>query len=457
MFDRLVIFQRLRARIDWLRARVAHTETLAQLAMLGVVCGLLSGVVIIAFRLLIEGAQGLILPESGPESYEDLSVLSRFLLPLAGGVLLGLLFHFLTPDLRQVGVVHILDRLASQQGRLPGTNAVVQFIGGAISIACGHSVGREGPSIHLGAASGSLAGQALGVRSTSLRVLAGCGVAAAIAAAFNTPLAGVVFAMEVVMMEYSVAGFAPVILAAVSATALSQLMYGSAPAFEVPSIAMGSLLELPYILAMGIVIGMIAASFILLVRLFATRFAHWPVWRRLSFAGALVGMLAVPIPQIMSVGYDTVNAALVGNIVGPLLAGILVFKLVATAASVGLGLPGGLIGPSLVLGAAAGGVIGLVGQSIAPTEASSSGLYALLGMGAMMASVLQAPLSALIAVLELTDNPNVLMPGMLAIITATLTSRILFRQPSVYTVLLRANGPVDGAPTVTPEPGQPRT
>jgi chloride channel protein, CIC family len=432
--------RRLRHTLDALRLRLARAEALPQLATLGIICGLLTGIVIVAFRMLIEVSQSLFLPGADPENYEGLATIWRFLLPFAGGLVLGLVFQFLPAESRHVGVVHVMERLSYHQGRLPWRNAIVQFLGGALSIISGHSVGREGPAIHLGAASGSLAGRYLGLPNNSLRVLAGCGVAAAIAAAFNTPLAGVVFAMEVVIMEYTVAGFAPVILAAVSATALSQIVFGSAPAFTVPNIALGSLYELPFILALGMAIGALAAAFIVITGFFAARFKNVPVWLRLTAAGALTGLLALGVPEIMSIGYDTVNAALLGQLAIVALGGIVVFKLVATAAGIGLGLPGGLIGPVLVLGAAAGGVLGIFGQWLAPTEASSPGLYVLLGMGAMMAGALQAPLAALTAVLELTGNPHIIMPGMLAVIAASLTARVVFHQPSVYMALLRSRG-----------------
>ena len=432
--------RRLRHTFDSLRVRLARAEALPQLATLGVICGLLTGIVIIAFRMLIEVSQSLFLPGTNPENYEGLTMAWRFLLPLAGGLVLGLVFQFLPAESRNVGVVHVMERLSYHQGRLPLRNAIVQFLGGAVSIIAGHSVGREGPAIHLGAASGSVAGRHLGLPNNSLRVLAGCGVAAAIAAAFNTPLAGVVFAMEVVIMEYTVAGFAPVILAAVSATALSQIVYGSAPAFTLPNIALGSLFELPFILVLGMAIGALAAAFTVITGFFAARTKSVPVWVRLTAAGALTGLLALLVPEIMSIGYDTVNAALLGQLTQVALGGIVVFKLLATAAGVGLGLPGGLIGPVLVLGATAGSILGIAGQTLVPGHASTPGLYALLGMGAMMAGALQAPLAALTAVLELTGNPNIIMPGMLAVIAATLTARVVFNQPSVYIVLLRGRG-----------------
>jgi CIC family chloride channel protein len=401
---------------------VSRAEALPQLAMLGIITGLISGGVIIAFRLVIELSQGAFLPGGDPENYEGLTTTTRFLLPLGGGLLLGLLFQFLPARRRQVGVVHVMERLYYHQGRMPFRNALVQFIGGAVSIITGQSVGREGPAIHLGAASGSLPGQYGGLPNNSLRVLTSCGVAAAIAAMFNTPLAGVIFAMEVVMMEYTVVGFAPVILAAVSATALSELMYGSHPAFQLPPVSLGSLIELPYILLIGLVIGGLSTAFIFLVRETAARLGFLPIWVRMTLAGLVVGLLAIPAPQIMSIGYDTVNAALIGELAFGVLVLVMVCKIVATAGCVGLGIPGGMIGPVVFVGALAGGALGMIGQTIAPTETSSSGLYALLGMGAMMAGTLQAPLAALTA------------------IAATITARAVFRQPSVYHALLRARG-----------------
>jgi len=426
--------------LDRLRLRVSRAEALPQLAALGIVCGLLSGAVILALRWVIETTQAGFLPGADPENYEALDAVTRFLLPLAGGLLLGMLFHFMPAAARHTGVVHVMERLYYHQGRLPLRNALLQFVGAALSIITGQSVGREGPAIHLGAASGSLPGQWLGLPNNSLRVLTGCGVAAAIAAMFNTPLAGVIFAMEVVMMEYTVIGFAPVILSAVGATALSRLVYGPEPAFEIPVLQLGSLLELPYIVLLGIVVGALGALFVAVMRGFATRFSFLPVWARLTLAGALVGVLALPAPQIMSIGYDTVNAALLGELAFSALLLIAACKLLATAGCVGLGVPGGLIGPVLFVGAVAGAALGLLGHALAPGAASSSGLYALLGMGAMMAGSLQAPLAALTAILELTGNPHAILPGMLAVIAATITARSLLRQPSVYHALLRARG-----------------
>ncbi len=434
------LYESLHHFLEVFCVRIARAELLAQLSFLGVLCGLAAGVVILALRFVIETAQLRLLPDGGPENYEALSATWRFGLPVIGGLLVGLLFRFTPEAGRLVGVVHVLERLAYHQGRLPFVNALVQFLGAALCIASGHSVGREGPAVHLGAASGSLIGQWLALPHNSLRVLAGCGVAAAIAAMFNTPLAGVIFAMEVVMMEYTVVGFAPVILAAASATVLSRLVYGDAPAFAVPPLTLGSLLELPYVLFMGIVLGALAALFIRTLRFFATHGQRLPLMARTTLAGFLVGLCAHAVPQIMGIGYDTVNAALLGTLGGLTLCAVVAFKLLATAAGIGLGLPAGLIGPTLVLGAAAGAALGLTGQWLAPIEASSVGFYALIGMGAMMGGTLQAPLAALTAMLELTGNLNIIFPGMVAVIMSVITCRQLFREPSVFVMLLRVRG-----------------
>lgn len=426
--------------------RGAHPDALPQLSLLGLACGLGAGALMIVFRMTVEGAQSLFLPGGDAENYEALGAAARVLLPLAGGVAVGLLFQWLPPSTREVGAVHVIDALADRGARLPLRNALAQWVGAALSIIAGHSVGREGPAIHLGAACGSLGGQRLGLPEASLRVLVACGVAAAIAASFNTPLAGVIFAMEVVVTEYSVAGFAPVILAAVSATALTRAFYGADTAFQVPDLALRSLWELPYIVLVGAAIGVLASAFSASLAFFAARAARLPVWLGASLGGLAVGACALLAPEVMGIGYDTVNAALLGSLALGTLAAVAALKLIATTAGVGLGLPGGLIGPLLVIGAAAGGALGMVGASLVPQHASSSGFYALMGMGAMMAGALHAPLAALTAMLELTGNPNIIWPGMLAAITAFGVSRQVFKRRPIFEELRQARRELESRP-----------
>lgn len=426
--------------LDRLRHRLARAEALPLLSLLGILSGVLAGVVIILFRLSIEEVQAFLLPSGQSENFESLAAHWRLLLPLSGALLLGLLFQFLGNEQRQVGVVHVMERLTYHQGHLPWQNAVAQFIGAFGAIASGNSVGREGPAIHLGAVNGSLIGQWFKLPHNSVRILVACGVAAAIGASFNTPLAGVIFAMEVVVMEYTIVSFTPVILAAVSATVLMRLIYGSAPAFDVPALQLASMAELPFVLLSGVLIGVLGALFILLLRRFTTLLIHWPIGLRMTLAGGVGGLCALFVPEVMGVGYDSVNTALMGEYALTALIAIALMKLLATTATLGLGIPGGLIGPTLVVGASAGGALGMIANLLFPETTSTPGLYAMIGMAAMMGGTLQAPLAALMAMLELTANPNLLLPGMLAVVAATMTCSELFKRGPIFLELLRVRG-----------------
>ena len=431
---------RLRIFLENKRLWLATIDTLPQLALIGLVTGLLTGLVIIAFRLLIESTQTGLLPLGDPENYEGLSPVLRLAIPIVGALFIGLIFDMIARETRQVGIVHVIERLMYHQGRLPLVNAVWQFIGAALSIISGHSVGREGPGVHLGAATGSLTGQFLRLPDNSTRVLVSCGAAASIAASFNTPLAGVVFAMEVIVREYTLAGFTPVILSAVSATTLSRLVFGDTPVFAIPLLEMGSLWELSFVLLSGLFIGCLAALFIRMLLAFTRLCQQRRYWQRALLAGVITGVTAMIVPQIMGVGYDTINVTLAGQIGLAMLLVIALFKLLATAACVGLGLPGGFVGPSLVIGACAGGALGLVAQSIFPGQVTGPAFYAVIGMASMMGAVLQAPLAALIAIIELTADPHLILPCMLAVITAGLTCSEIFRQPAVFDMLMRERG-----------------
>lgn len=426
----------VRARLERLRLRLAGQHGALVLAGLGLASGLAAGAVTIAFRAVIEAAQGLM----APRGFDMLAADLRLALPIIGALLAIAVIAALGRARLRTGVVHVIERLAYNEGQLPFRNAALQFVAGALVLIFGLALGREGPSIHLGAASGSLLGQWVRIPHNSLRTLVGCGAAAAIAASFNMPLAGVVFAMEVVLMEYTIDGFTPVILAAVSGAALGHLAYGDAPAFLVPQLTLHSLWELPYIIAMGVTIGAFAAAFIMLVRTLTRITRSWSWWLRMLIAGVLIGGCGMAVPQVMGIGYDTVNLALVGKYAVGTLVAIAAVKLVATGIGIGAGLPGGLIGPTLVMGATAGGVLGYIGTSLAPANVSEVGLYAMLGMGAMMGATLQAPLAALLALLELTGNPNIILPGMLAIVSASLAAKEVFHCESIFAMQMRELG-----------------
>lgn len=420
------------------RLQLSSVEALPQLAVLGLAAGVLTGGVVIGFRWVVDWSQIAILPSGVGGDFESLSPAYRFALVIAGAVLIGAVLQRVKSPSR-LGVVHVIERLQYHQGRLPLPSAVIQFIGAAIAIICGHSVGREGPTIHLGAATASLLGQRLGLPNNSIRTLVGCGVAAAIAAGFNTPLAGVIFAMEVVLMEYTIAGFIPIILAAVSATALTRSVYGHDAVFTAAQWQWNAVGELPYILCLGIVVGVLAGLFTWLTT-HTSRLSHTlPIFVRTVLGGLAVAAIALFVPQVMGIGYDTVNAALLGDVLLGSLVVITAGKILATSLCIGLGSPGGLIGPTIVVGATTGAVVGLAVNALLGADVAP-GFYAMLGMGAMMGAVLQAPLAALLALLELTASPDVIMPGMAAVVSAAMVSTIVMRQGSIYRLMMLSSG-----------------
>ncbi len=425
--------------IPLFRRPLAGVDALPQLAFLGLLSGVFTGALILLFRLAIELPLEYFLPGEDAEAFEELSLITRGVLPLTGAVLLGLLLHSLANRDRKVGVVYVMERLNYHQGYVTARSGLVQFVTGVVAVVTGQSAGREGPAVHLGAAISSLMGQWMRLPNNSIRTLVACGCAGAISASFNTPISGVIFAMEVVMMEYTIAGFTPIILASVSAAIVTQAVYGADPAFSVPALTMNSLLEIPWIIAIALLIGVAAAGFIHLLS-YASRYQTRPVLLRMTVAGLLMVPFALAIPEVMGIGYDTVTTTINGELPFWILLGAGVAKLIITAISIGLGMPAGVIGPTIFMGATLGAAMGLVGAAVAPESTSSVGFYAMLGMGAMMGAVLQAPLAALMALMELTHNPNIILPGMLIITTASLVTSEVFGKKSVFLTILHNQG-----------------
>ena len=425
--------------LDFFRRQLAGVNALPQLSFLALLVGLMTGLVILLFNAAVDVVLARWVLGTHSEDFESLSLFLRMLLPCAGGLAIGTALMRMRRRDTRVGVVHVMERLSRHQGQLPLRNAAIQFFGGIVALISGQAGGREGPAIHLGAAASSLIGQAFELPNNSVRTLVACGTAAAIAGSFNTPIAGVIFAMEVVMMEYTIASFIPVILASVTSTFLTHSVLGNATAFSVPTLQLASLSEIPFIILAGLMIGCMAAAYITLVEQFS-RLNQWSFPMRGLVAGAICGICAFITPQVMGIGYDTVNSALLGNIAIATLCLLVLTKAVASAACLGLGLPLGIIGPTLFIGASFGGVLGLLGQAIAPLDVSSPGLYVMLGMAAMMGAVVQAPLAALMTVLELTANSNAILPAMLIIVVATLVTSEVFKKQSVFLTTLKTLG-----------------
>ena len=414
------------------------------LAILGIIVGIITGLVVNLFRYLLETTMPFFTNGLHHEHFEQLPSSLHFFLPLTGCIIIGLLLHGLTPELRRMGVSYVIDKVQHFRTHMSFRNALMQFITASIALLTGGSCGREGPSIHLGASSAGLLGYWLKLPNNSIRTIIAGGSAAAIAAAFNTPIAGVIFAMEVIMMEYALTGIVPVIVAAVSGVVVTQIFYGDQPIFMIQSIAMASLWQIPWVALMGLVIGSLASLFVILHK-HACSFSNIDIRLRLLITGILTGSVAFFIPEIMGMGYDTLNQLLQENMALSFLLLFLLAKLIVTAVGIGLGLPGGLIGPTLVLGGTAGAVMGMAGESILPGINSSPAFYVLIGMCAMMGACLQAPLASLMALLELSDNPNIILPAMIIIVVANLTSSEIFRTPSIFKNSL-ANGEMSFSP-----------
>lgn len=422
--------------LEHFRQRLAHADALPQLVVLGVLAGLAAGGLISLFRSADTLLQAWMLP-AGAERFEDLDDLHRLLFPIGGSLLLILLFAAVPAHARTVGIVHMLERLTNYEGRLPLFNLCIQALAALIALASGHSVGREGPAVHMGAAAGSQLGQRLSLPNNSMRILVGCGAAAGIAAIFNTPLAAVIFSMEVVLLEYTLIGFLPVMVAALVADIVSRALVGEALVFTAPSLTIDELTQLPLIALLGLLCGLLATGFHLL-QMQTFRLKHWPFPIRFLLAGLLTGVVALQWPEVMGGGYDTIESLF--NHTEPVLflAGLLLAKCLLTPVVIGLGIPAGLIGPTLFIGAVAGALLGTLGAVI--TGTAHTGLYAMLGMGAMMAALLNAPLAALLAMLEFTQNTGIILPGMLAILVANLTTRFGFGLPSIFHASLQRQG-----------------
>ena len=428
--------RKLSSLADTTRHQLAHIDALPLMTVLGLLSGILAAGIIVLFRLAID------LPSESffaGKKFEDLPSSARFALPLIGAIIIGLFLQALSPSHRQLSVAHVLSRLHHFQGRMPAINIIVQFIGACLSQISGQSLGREGPAVHLGAGMASQLGQFLKLPNNSLRTLLGCGVAAAIAASFDTPIAGVIFAMEVVLMEYTISGFIPVILASVAGSAISKAVFAHTLSFAGLEGQLVSLWELPYIILGGLAIAFGAGLFIKL-HLATLELKSFPIVVKTTAAGLLTGVLAIFWPQIMGNGYDTILSSADGQMGLQLLATLVLAKIVASAVSAGAGISGGVIGPVMVIGACLGALLGELGAIYSPTGTANTELYVLLGATAMMAAVLNAPLAALLAVLELSQTPDIIFPAMLMIVVACLATRQWFCHEGIFLAQLRSQG-----------------
>jgi CIC family chloride channel protein len=334
-----------------------------------------------------------------------------------------------------------MEAVALRGGVMRRRAAAVKITASAVTLGSGGSAGQEGPIVQIGAALGSAVGQALRVPGRQLRTLVGCGAAAGLAATFNAPIAGAIFAAEVIVGDFAVAQFSPIVISAVVATVLSRYFLGNYPSFVVPSWELVSPFELAAYALLGLLAGLVALAFMRTLYRTEDLFAKLPVpeWLRPALGGLAVGAIALFMPRVMGVGYETVDDVLSGSLEMPVVALLLVAKLVATSLTIGSGGSGGVFAPSLYLGAATGGLVGAAVHAWFPESTASSGAYALVGMGAVVAATSHTPISAILILFEITQRIEIIPPLMTACVLSTLVASLVQRE-SIYTMKLKRLG-----------------
>ena len=412
----------------------------------------------VAFRLLIrtvqavafDGTDGIAaLLEEGltAETRDPVDVIEtlpfywRILIPAIGGLIVGPLIYFFAREARGHGIPEVMKAVALHGGIIRPRIVGVKALASALSIGTGGSVGREGPIVQIGSAFGSALGQVLELNTAQIRTLVGCGAAAGISATFNAPIAGALFAGEVIVGDFAVGAFMPIVISAVVAVVASRFALGNTPAFPVPAYDIVSPFELLPYMVVGVAAGLVAVLFIRSLSTAEDFFEKFPLpeYLRASVGGALVGVIAIALPQVCGVGYTTISAALAGTL--PLFTmGALVFaKILATSVTIGSGGSGGVFAPSLFLGAMTGGFLGTIVHQYFPESTASSGAYALVAMGAVVAAATHAPISAIIIIFELTQTIEIIPALMTACVISTLVSQLLNRD-SIYTSKLMRQG-----------------
>jgi CIC family chloride channel protein len=359
-----------------------------------------------------------------------------------GGLFVGLIAYFFIKEERHAGVAGIMEAEALAGGRLRYKRMPLKVFLSALSIGSGGSVGPEDPSVQIGANLGSMFGQWLRLSDERVRALVAAGAAGGIAAAFNAPIAGVFFALEIVLGEIGGTSLGAVLLAAVASAALTQAITGAEPAFHVPAYALKSAFELPLYLLLGVLAGPIAAAYIRLVYLLQDMIAKFqaPRWIKPAISGLILGIIGLFLPQVLGTGYPAIELTLNGTQLTILfLLLLLTFKLVLTPLSLASGFTGGLLAPSLFLGAMLGALYAHVMHLLIPGLALDFPAYAMVGMAAVLAGALHAPLTAVILLFEMTNDYQIILPLMITVVTAMIVTQRLERE-SVYTMALIRKG-----------------
>ena len=413
-----------------------------RLTLLAVLIGLLAGFGSIGFKYMIQFFQKLFW--RSPDLIASVSSQPWFLtilIPALGGLIIGPLIYFGAKEAKGHGVPEIMESVIFRSGRIRNQVAGVKALASAICIGSGGSAGREGPIVAISSGIASTVGKFFKIKDKGMRTLVAAGAAAGIGGTFNAPIAGALFAVEVILGEFGVFSFSPIIIASVISTLTSRLLTGDFSAFTVPKYTLISVWEIgPYII-LGLVSGLVAIIFIKALYFLEDKFDNLrihPIFKP-AIGGLLIGSIGLVLPQVFGVGYDTIDASL-QNQLGIWLGLILIFaKILATSFTLGSGGSGGVFAPSLFMGAMTGNFIGSVFHQAFPSAISSPGAFSLVGMGAVVAGATHAPITAIVIIFELTNDYKIILPLMLSSIIASFLT-VGIHKESIYTMKLKRRG-----------------
>ena len=411
--------------------------------LLALVIGALAGLGVVIFRWLITYGQEILWPagDNFIEQVQQAGWLWKILVPAGMGLLVGPIITFWAPEVRGPGVPEVMEALAFRGGRIRHRVTLIKAFVTAGLISAGASVGREGPVVQIGSSIGSSITQMLKLGQDSRRLAVACGAAAGIAATFQAPMAGTLFAVEVLLFDLEIASLSNIVIAAVTGTMVARAFWGEAQIFDIPVFFLAHPAELLLYFFLGLVAGLI--SLLLMGVVFALprfwRRVGVPDWLSPTFGGLLIGIVALYCPWALGVGYESISAALAGKVSLVFAIILLVAKIVTTGFSIGSGMSGGIFAPSLFLGAALGSLVGLGAESLWPGSGLVPAHYALVGMGAMVSGTTLAPITAVLTIFELTYTYQVILPLMVSCI-ASLTVVRLLHGYSIYETKLLLKG-----------------
>ncbi|MEW6771405.1 MAG: chloride channel protein [Bacillota bacterium] len=408
--------------------------------LLAVLVGVVSALGAVAFRWLINSFRVLFFG-GGSQVLGFLGPYYVVLMPAAGGLLVGLLVYFFAREARGHGVPEVMEAVALRGGRIRPRVAVVKALASSICIGSGGSVGREGPIVQIGASAASAIGQWLRLPDETVKTLVACGAAGGISATFNAPIAGVLFALEVILGSMVTRRFAYVIISSVVADFLSQAFLGNKRAFAVPHFGMVSAWEFAFYVALGILAALAALTFINVLYRAEDLFSSLktPEYLKPALGGLAVGCLGLYSHHLFGVGYEGITGALSGEMVLESLVLLCLLKILATSLTIGSGGSGGVFAPSLFIGAMLGTALGTVVNGFFPSITAPAGAYGIVGMAAVFSGAARAPFSAILIIFEMTRNYAIILPLMTAVVISTVLTRALKRE-TIYTLKLLRRG-----------------